>query len=749
VYNVEQLFWLRLEQHRETSMIPLDLAPRQLDVAHAPPARRIYAEGVAGTGKTTAAVARLTHLLDAGVPADAILVVTPQRTLAEPYYEALRAPDLLDGGMVTVATIGGLARRMIDLFWPLVAEEAGFSEPEARPIFLTLETAQYYMARVVGPLITREGYFEAITIDRSRLYSQILDNLNKSAVVGFSPTEIAERLKGAWMGELSQASIYDQAQNCALAFRRYCLEHNLLDFSLQITLFAENLWQEPLCRDHLTGSYRHLIVDNVEEDTPVAHDVLYAWLATTESALIVLDRDAGYRSFLGADPRSGAMLRDLCDTVVTFSKSFVVSTAIAGLSGVLSRALTPVAPRDATEREAQDGVGGDAGDPIADEQSPLAQGDGSAAAIRGALHFGHHRFHPEMLDWVADSIRDLVYGEGVAPKEIVVLAPFLTDALRFSLTHRLTHKEVPTRSHRPSRALREEPATHTLLTLAALAHPEWHILPSKYDVAYALRHAIGELDLVRAQLLAEIVYRPREGMPALGSFDEIKPEMQQRITYSFGERYEGLRGWLERYREQALSADAVPALDHMLARLFGEVLSQAGYGFYRDSDAGRMAAMLIESVRKFRWTAIEVEGKTLGQEYLEMVRDGVIAAQYLQLWRPEPENAVLLAPAYTFLLANRPVDVQFWLNIGGQGWWERLYQPLTHPYVLSRRWVQGKVWTDEEEYRLRQTSLQRVALGLLRRCREALYLGLCELSEQGYEQEGALLRVFQRVLRQL
>ena len=53
-------------------MTTLALTPRQLDVAHAPPARRIYAAGVAGTGKTTAAVARLRHLLDAGVPPDDI-----------------------------------------------------------------------------------------------------------------------------------------------------------------------------------------------------------------------------------------------------------------------------------------------------------------------------------------------------------------------------------------------------------------------------------------------------------------------------------------------------------------------------------------------------------------------------------------------------------------------------------------------------------------------------------------------------
>jgi hypothetical protein len=195
-------------------------------------------------------------------------------------------------------------------------------------------------------------------------------------------------------------------------------------------------------------------------------------------------------------------------------------------------------------------------------------------------------------------------------------------------------------------------------------------------------------------------------------------------------------------------------LDHFLSRLFGEVLSQAGYGFHRNYDAGEVAANLIESVQKFRWVAggsavEEEEGKPLGQEYIEMVQDGVVAAQYIRSWQLQPEDAVLLAPAYTFLMSNRPVDYQFWLNAGGRGWWERLYQPLTHPYVLSRGWPSGEVWTDADEFETRQEALYRLTLGLIRRCRRKVYLGLSELGEQGYEQQGPLLQAIQRVLRRL
>ena len=187
-----------------------------------------------------------------------------------------------------------------------------------------------------------------------------------------------------------------------------------------------------------------------------------------------------------------------------------------------------------------------------------------------------------------------------------------------------------------------------------------------------------------------------------------------------------------------------------MARLFGEVLSVSGFGFHDDMHLGQVSALLIESIRKFRWISADVPDEViLGSEYLRLVREGVIAAQYLAPWQQRTENSVLLSPAYTFLLSNRRVSVQFWLDVGSRGWWERLYQPLTHPIVLSRRWAMGKPWTDTDEVSSRQESLHRLVLGLVHRCREFIYLGLSELGEEGYEQDGALLKAIQRILRHL
>lgn len=727
-----------------TFMFNLTLTPFQRQIVERPIGRgRLFLEGASGTGKTTTGAARLLHLLDAGVPADSIAVITPQRSLALPYVEALRRADLPPGGQVRVTTFSGIAREQVALYWEMISPRAGFAAASAPPTFLSLETAQYVMAHIVTPLIEDSGYFETVTLPRGRLYSQLLDNLNKAAIGGFALDEVSARLKAAWAGDPVQTRMYDEVQDVIARFRAYCLTHHLLDFSLLVETFMMHTL--PVCADRLFTDAPYLFLDNIEEENAATTRFFGAWLARCESALVIFDSDAGYRRFLGADEDAAYDLHTACDEEIEFADSFVMSANVGALRAEMALALKEFA----------------------------VPADGDA---RAAFNLHAARFTPEMLDWAADTTGGLI-AVGVPPRQIAIMAPFMTDALRFSMLERLAARTIPARSHRPSRSLRDEPVVRALLTLAKLAHPSWGARIDRNDLVHALMAALspreaGALDLARAHLLTGAVYAERESA-RLAPFESIPAELQERLTYTVGEKYDRLREWLDAYitettappvadpnakpkrgrKKAAAQPDTPldPALDHFFSRLFGEVLSARGYGLHRDLIAADAIASLVESARGFRRTLERTShdaGVPIGREYIAMIEAGVIANQYTAAWLRPDDNAVLVAPAYTFLMDNRAVDFQIWLDIGGRGWSERVFQPLTHPIVLSRQW-DGAQWDDAHEQHYRHEVLYRLVIGLLRRCRQRVYWGITELGETGTSGGGDLLETVNRLLRRL
>lgn len=682
---------------------------------------KLFLEGAAGTGKTTYAIQYLLSLLDQGIAPDRVLVMVPQVTLGRPYQLAIHESPII-GGMVQVQTIAGIARRAIETYWPVIAQGMGFADPSKEPTFLNIEAAQYYMARIASNAIDA-GQFASLAVAPPRIISQVLDNLTKAALLRFPIDEVAARLKSAWGEERdsTRPPVYDMAALLATQFREHCLANNLLDYSLLVETFQHFIEKQPKFASQFARRFDFLLADNIEEINPAGQDFIRWLLPRLRGGLILYDTDAGYRIFLGADPDAAYDLAKLCDRRVQFSESKVNTPELGALGESFSRRLGPVfEPKEATDN---------APDPLK------------------AFTFQYHRFYPQMVAWTADQIADLVNNKGVSPREIVVLAPYLNDSLRFSLTYELSKRGIAAFSHRPSRSLRDEPATRTLLTLAALAHPDWEVRPPAIDVADALTNSIDGLDPVRSRLLTSIVYRPNSG--ELSTFTQINDDIRTRLTYVVGERYERLRQWLVEYRDEQFNEGAVP-LDHFFSRLFGEVLSQPGYGFHVNLDAGRVTAQLIESAQQFRRTLYGDEENTdwlaVGREYITLIERRLIASLFVQNWQEEAAEAVFLAPAFTYLMRNRAVDYQFWLDVGNGSWSERLEQPLTHPYVLKRDYPREVVWTDEMEEEAERDLLYKVVMGLTRRCRQQIYLGITDLGESGFEARGLLLRVFQGIL---
>ncbi len=772
---------------------------------------KLFLSGPFGSGKTTLAIERIRWLLRRErTRGDDILLITPQSTLGRVYFETLYGGDAPPPGPpVAISTVAGLARKAVELYWPLLAASAGFAAGK-EPTFLNLETAQYHMAQFVDAAL-EAGEFDGVRVERSRVISQVLDNMNKAALQEMRIDDAYERLELAVpTGDqrVARLNALRAARQISLKFRQLCQQEALIDFSLQIDLFNKQVLVNDWSRTHLFRSHKHMVYDNVEEDNITAHKLARLWLPTLESALIIADSDAGFRLFLGADPEGGYALADACAQQITLNQSYVNTPELTELTERVAKQVgrsqnpTLTLTQDGREpsREIssiqalskEEAIGldptlalpQDGREPSREISSIQALSKeeiteshpeihNPQSAIRNPLVVPNlsFRFYPQMIDWVAGEVRRLVQEEGVLPGQIAVLAPFVSDALRFSLQTALDKHNIPSTTHRPSRELKAEPAARSLLTLAKLAHPDWGVRPSASDVQHALTVSIAALDPVRASLLTRIIYPEQRRTIELGRFGELNKEAQQRITYTLGEQFDRLREWIYAYRA---NDEPIP-LDQFFARLFGEVLSQPNYGFHEDFDAARVANQLVESARNFRWAVGDdqmtrwqddkmkmvatekgqpdntqhatrnTQHANVGRAYSKLVESGALGALFAPGWKVN-EEAVLLAPAYTYMMRNRAVDVQFWLDIGSSGWWERLYQPLTHPYVLSPRWQSGQPWTDFDEFQTRQTTMYRLLMGLIRRTRQRIFIGVSEYSENGIEQRGPLLMLVNRLL---
>jgi len=691
---------------------PDSLLPAQEELLSLPLTSNVYLSGDATTGKTTAAQLRLKQWLENGVRPDQILILTPQRSGAIPYEESAAQAGFNPAGLTSI-TMGGLAKRMCQLFWPLVQEAFPFAQPIQQPTFLTLETALYYLSKIVDPLLDK-GYFASITVDRNRLYSQILDNLNKGALSGLSLPQITDRLIHAWVGDESQIRVYQDAEVCAESFRAFCFEHHLLDYSLQMEIFSQYLWQHPLCRRYLQDQYTHLIYDNLEEDPRVIHQIVEEWLPSFQACTLVHDLSGGFRLFMGADPVHAGDIKELCQHQLKFDRPLHQGPNIQSIRQLLQNKINK-------------------------NQAPNPV---NIQAVRSGYDVSIKKFVPEMLDWIADMVAEQIETQSVLPGEIAILSPFVSDTLFFSLSNRLTARGYSLTTHRPSRSLKDEPATRTMLTLAKLAHPQWQMPVSQHALRIALMQTLTNNDLLNADRLSRILYNTRTRQ--LNSFMAIKPEIQEQISYQVGEKVESLRTWLLDYQEQEPLY-----LDSFLGKLYGELLSQPGYALHTDFHASTVIARLMTSIKNFRWAnqAIDqLDPLATGKAYIEMVERGILAASSYQD-QTQIQDQILLLPAYTYLTGSVQSKIQFWMDPGNPSWAERLYQPLTHPYVLSPNWPENKPWTQVDEQLHQTESLQRIINGLLLKCSDKVYFCISRMNEQGQEMRGPMLSILQDIFR--
>ena len=674
----------------------------------------LFVLGPAGSGKTTALQQRILRLLNEGEPAYTILVLVADPRHRQSYSRFVQQQGIPFSDL-KVVHYPQLAQEMVTLFWPLVARSAGFASGFRPPTYLGYDLAQLLMWRIVTPLL-HSGAFADLRRRPQQIISQLLDTLNRSALNNLDVLEATQRQIETWTGEKNHIYNLEQAQVAATDFRNYCLKNNLLDLSLTIETFNKSIvrTQEENSRgeffSYFKERFRHLIVDNVEEQTPAGQAFIAKLMDQTISTTIAYDEGGGYRSFLAADPHGSNKFRTQSRHFFYFNSAIsTIPPSVKRLATVVDHYLNGSPP-------------------------PSAESSTIQPAI---THVIKTRYRREMIFSLAQYLAQLIHRDGVPPSEIAIVIPYLDEAMRYMLVQALKEEGLPMNFVRRRGIPNEEPQVRAWLTWVALAHPLWNTLPTQYDVAEALSLSIESFDPVRSALIAHDLF-PKNTMQLL-SAERLLPTNIARIGTERISLYEKLRVWLEKNGNQH-------RLDHFIYKLFTELLSAESFQPTPHIDHAAICDWLVRTAERLCKAAPALgltTNDSIGRAFLTSIRNGLVTSQPPDTGDPPDPNGISISTIYGYLLGGNPVRYQVWLETGASGWWDIPRQPLNNRFVLAESWDATQRWTMVEELAVRNELLTRIVQGLVGRCHEGVILATSDLDRRGQRQDGPLWRAFE------
>ncbi|HKA69524.1 MAG TPA: ATP-dependent DNA helicase UvrD2 [Actinomycetes bacterium] len=321
----------------------------------------------AGTGKTRAITHRIAYAALAGIhdPRHVLAVTFTSRAAGE-----LRG-RLRQLGVRTVAarTFHSAALRQLRYFWPQVV---GGPPPRL------LEAKAATVAEAAGRV--------RIRVDRAAL-RDLAAEIEWAKVTQTAPDDYvaaatkARRDPAGGLESAVVAQIYS-------AYEEVKRDRGLMDFEDTLLLTVGMLGERPDVADAVRSQYRHFVVDEYQDVSPLQQRLLELWLGDRDSLCVVGDANQTIYSFAGAS--AGYLLgfsnRYPDSTLVRLVRDYRSTPQVVRLANVLLEHAPPITARHRIELVAQRPPGPD---PVTVEYpDETAEADGVARAIGRLLDSG-------------------------------------------------------------------------------------------------------------------------------------------------------------------------------------------------------------------------------------------------------------------------------------------------------------------------------------------------------------------------
>lgn len=271
----------------------------------------------AGSGKTRTLASRVAHLIDRGVPADRILLLTfTRRASAEMIKRADASIEDRSSGRVWGGTFHSIANRLLRTYGRAVGLEENFTvmdRTDTESLFGILRTEHGF-----GKAKTRFPRKETI----ASIYSRVAN----------AQTSLSETLQHRfpWCGEHAE-----ELRTLFVAYTARKREHNVIDYD-DLLLY----WQALLASDAgetVRGLFDHVLVDEYQDTNLVQADILRSLCGSAGNLTVVGDDAQSVYSFRAARVENILGFPDEYQnaTVVTLEQNYRSTPQILSVSNAV------------------------------------------------------------------------------------------------------------------------------------------------------------------------------------------------------------------------------------------------------------------------------------------------------------------------------------------------------------------------------------------------------------------------------
>ncbi|MCG2803429.1 MAG: ATP-dependent helicase, partial [Cellulomonas sp.] len=235
----------------------------------------------AGTGKTRAITHRIAYGVRTGVyRPSSVLAVTFTARAAGEMRTRLRA---LGVAGVQARTFHAAALRQLGYFWPKVVGGAPPRLVEAK-----------------APLIAEAGRRVGVQVDRIAV-RDLASEVEWAKVSLVAADDYVAAAQATGRGEVSSADPQAVARLLA-AYEDVKTERGVIDFEDVLLLLAAMLVDHCVVADEVRAQYRHFVVDEYQDVSPLQQYLLDQWLGGRHELCVVGDPAQTIYSFAGASP---------------------------------------------------------------------------------------------------------------------------------------------------------------------------------------------------------------------------------------------------------------------------------------------------------------------------------------------------------------------------------------------------------------------------------------------------------------